>query len=82
MQTRNFQPVHARLASETHSAHQAAQGFRFSFGKKRTQMRFDARAGLVYRLAPNVARVDAVLAATVPAGQGHRLIGQIEVLRT
>ena len=25
---------------------------------------------------------DAVLAATVPAGQGHRLIGQIEVLRT
>ena len=44
--------------------------------------RFDARAGLVYRLAPNVARVDAVLAATVPAGQGHRLIGQIEVLRT
>ena len=44
--------------------------------------RFDARAGLVYRLAPNVARVDAVLAATVPAGQGHRLIGQIEVLHT
>ena len=44
--------------------------------------RFDARAGLVYRLAPNVARVDAVLAATVPAGQGHRLIEQIEVLRT
>ena len=44
--------------------------------------RFDARAGLVYRAAPNVARVDAVLATTVPAGQGHRLIGQIEVLHT
>ena len=44
--------------------------------------RFDARAGLVYRLAPNVARVDAVLAATVPAGQGHRLIERMQILRS
>lgn len=44
--------------------------------------RFDARAGLVYRAAPNVARVDAVLATTVPAGQGHRLIERIAVIRT
>ena len=44
--------------------------------------RFDARAGLVYRLAPNVARVDAVLAATVPAGQGRRLIERMTRLRS
>lgn len=44
--------------------------------------RFDERAGLVTRLAPNVARVDAALAVTSPAGQGHRLIERIEVMRT
>lgn len=44
--------------------------------------RFDARAGLVYRIAPNVARVDAVLAATVPAGQGRRLIERMQILRS
>ena len=44
--------------------------------------RFDARSGLVYRASPNVARVDAVLATTVPAGQGHRLIERIAVIRT
>lgn len=44
--------------------------------------RFDERAGLVRRLAPNVARVDAALAVTVPAGQGKRMIERIEVMET
>ncbi len=43
--------------------------------------RFDERAGLVRRLAPNVARVDAALAVTSPAGRGHRLIERVEVRR-
>ncbi|MDO5299263.1 MAG: hypothetical protein Q4F18_07520 [Clostridia bacterium] len=42
--------------------------------------RFDERAGLVRRVAPNVAAVDAALAVTSPAGQGHRLIERIEVM--
>lgn len=46
----------------------------------RAPERFDERAGLVRRIAPNVARVDAALAVTAPAGQGHRLIERIEVL--
>ena len=41
---------------------------------------FDERAGLVVRLAPNIARVNAALAVTVPTGQGKRLIEQIEVM--
>lgn len=44
--------------------------------------RFDERAGLVRRLAPNVARVDAALASTVPAGQGRRMIERVEIVRT
>jgi len=32
------------------------------------------------RLAPNIARVNAALAVTVPTGQGKRLIEQIEVI--
>ena len=44
--------------------------------------RFDERAGLVRRLAPNVARVDAALAVTVPAGQGRRLIEQLRVMES
>jgi len=44
--------------------------------------RYDERAGLVRRLAPNVACVDAALAATVPAGQGRRMIERIEIMRT
>ena len=42
--------------------------------------RFDERAGLVTRLAPNIARVNAVLAVTVPTGQGRRMIERIEVM--
>lgn len=44
--------------------------------------RYDERAGLVRRIAPNVACVDAALAATVPMGQGHRMIERIEIMRT
>ena len=44
--------------------------------------RFDERAGLVRRLAPNIARVDAVLGATVPAGQGRRMLERVELIRT
>lgn len=44
--------------------------------------RYDERAGLVRRLAPNVARVDAALAATVPAGQGRRLIERLLVMES
>ena len=44
--------------------------------------RFDMRAGLVRRAAPNIAVVDAALAATVPAGQGRKLIERIELIRT
>lgn len=44
--------------------------------------RFDERAGLVRRLAPNIARVDAALASTVPAGQGRRMIERVEIVRT
>ena len=42
--------------------------------------RFDERAGLVTRLAPNIARVNAALAVTVPTGQGRRMIERIEVM--
>lgn len=50
------------------------------FAPLRAPERFDERAGLVTRLAPNLARVDAALAVTVPTGQGKRLIERIEVL--
>ena len=44
--------------------------------------RCDERAGLIRRTAPNVACVDAALAATVPAGQGKRMIERVEIIRT
>jgi len=44
--------------------------------------RFDERAGLVRRILPNAAAVDAALACTVPAGQGKRMIERIEIRRT
>ena len=50
------------------------------FAPMRAPARFDDRAGLVRRLAPNVARVDAALAVTSPAGQGHKLIEYIEII--
>ena len=51
------------------------------FAPLKASERFDDRAGLVRRIAPNAARVDAALAVTSPAGQGHRLIERIEVMR-
>lgn len=44
--------------------------------------RFDDRAGLVRRISPNAAAVDAALAVTAPAGQGRRLIERMEILST
>jgi len=44
--------------------------------------RFDERAGLVRRILPNAAVVDAVFAATVPAGSGRRMIERIEIMQT
>jgi len=44
--------------------------------------RFDMQAGLVRRIAPNIACVDAAIAITVPAGHGRRLIESIEIIRT
>lgn len=52
------------------------------FPPSRASERYDERAGLVRRIAPNVACVDAALAATVPMGQGHRMIERIEIMRT
>ena len=52
------------------------------FAPANASERFDERAGLVARLAPNIARVDAVLASTVPAGQGRKMIERVEILRT
>jgi len=52
------------------------------FAPQNVDMRFDMQAGLVRRVAPNVACVDAALAATVPIGQGRRLIERIEIIRT
>ena len=42
--------------------------------------RFDDRAGLVRRIADHIAVIDTALAATVPAGQGQRLIESVEIL--
>lgn len=44
--------------------------------------RFDIQAGLVRRIAPNIACVDAALAMTVPVGQGRQRIERIEIVRT
>lgn len=52
------------------------------FAPLRAPERFDERAGLVRRLAPNVARVDTALAMTSPAGQGRRMIERIEIMPT
>lgn len=43
---------------------------------------FDECAGLVRRTAANVAVIDAVLAATVPAGRGKKMIERMEIIRT
>lgn len=53
---------------------------RFALRRCMRPERFDERAGLVTRLAPNIARVNAALAVTVPTGQGRRMIERIEVM--
>ena len=60
------------------SAYHAAVPLRFA--PTAASERFDERAGLVRRLADNVAQVDAALAVTSPAGQGHRLIERMEIM--
>lgn len=62
------------------SAYHAAVPLRFA--PCAASERFDERAGLVRRTAENVARIDAALAVTSPAGQGHRLIEHMEILPT
>lgn len=44
--------------------------------------RFDDRAGLVRRIAPNIAAIDAAMAVTSPAGQGKRMLERIEIFPT
>ena len=44
--------------------------------------KYDDRAGLVRRIAPNIAAVDAAMAVTAPAGQGRRLLERMEILTT
>ena len=43
--------------------------------------RYADRAGLVRRIASNAAVVDAALSITSPAGQGHRLIEKVDILK-
>lgn len=43
---------------------------------------FDERAGLVRRVLQNAAVVDVMLAVTVPAGQGRRMIERMKLIRT
>ena len=52
------------------------------FAPIKADERYDMRAGLVRRIAPNVACVDAALGMTVPLGQGRRMIEKIGILRT
>jgi len=69
----------ARIAPDL-SEYYAAVPLRFA--PLAADERFDMQAGLVRRIAPNVACVDAALAMTVPMGQGRRVIERIEILRT
>ncbi len=52
------------------------------FAPLSVQDRFDDRAGLVRRISPNIAVIDAAMAVTSPAGQGKRLLERIEILPT
>ena len=62
------------------SGYEAAVPLRF--GPLRADPRCDERAGLMRRLAPNVAAVDAALARCVPAGAGIRRIERVEIIKT
>lgn len=60
------------------SAYHAAVPLRFA--PLEAEERYDERAGLVRRIAENVAQVDAALAITASAGQGRRLIERMKIL--
>ena len=62
------------------SAYQGVVPLRFA--PLQAPQRFDDRAGLVRRIAPNAAVIDAALAITTPAGQGRRLIESVHILPT
>lgn len=75
----------AALLMEPHAADRLPQYdavVPLRFAPLKAPERFDQCAGIVTRLAPNIARVDTVLAMTAPAGQGRRLIERMELLRT
>lgn len=62
------------------SAYHAVVPLRFA--PESVPERFDDRAGLVRRIAENIAVIDTALAVTTPAGQGRRLIERVSVLET
>jgi len=62
------------------SPYEAAVPLRFA--PVRADPRCDERAGLVRRIAPNAAVIDAALAMTVPVGPGMKRIERIDIVRT
>ena len=62
------------------SAYQAVVPLRFA--PLHAREGFDDRAGLVRRVLPNAAVIDAAMAVTSPAGQGCRLLERIEIFLT
>ena len=62
------------------SGYEAALPLRFA--PLASDARCDERAGLLRRLAPNIAAVDAALAQTVPVGPGMKRLERVEIVRT
>ena len=62
------------------TGYEAAVPLRFAPGD--VPGRYDERAGLVRRIAPNAAVVDAALGMSVPAGQGRRMLERVDIVRT
>ena len=62
------------------SAYQGVVPLRFA--PLQVPQHFDDRAGLVRRIAPNAAVIDAAMAATASAGKGRRLIESIRIFPT
>ena len=52
------------------------------FAPRGADPRMDEKAGLMRRIAPNIAAVDAALAMTVPVGPGMKRIERMEIVRT
>lgn len=72
--------MHPQAACPDLSGYHAAVPLRFA--PLAAEGMYDERAGLVTRLGENVARVDAALAASAPAGAGRRVIERIDVVRS